>query len=201
MLPGMNEETPNFFNLEDFVPSLRQAVEAAASFDLTKLLGVAVPIKDPEKHPTPVFDVEDRSVIHVTEGKNSCVWKTESLRSLFRGNKQPPVLGDYPEAYEDSFMLLDFHALEFSRIFGDLRDAEMLEIYSWLRRRPDGKSLSPAHCFMWQAAALMLGTRPLSQAEFEAIINRLERSCRTFQESPSSKNYITTLRDTLGEAR
>jgi len=53
---------------------------------------------------------------------------------------------------------------------------------------------------MWQAAALVLGTRPLSQAEFEAITARLERSCRTFEEGAASRNYIATLRTTVGQA-
>ena len=51
---------------------------------------------------------------------------------------------------------------------------------------------------MVAAAALMLGARPLSQAEFEAIVGRLERSCRTFQMGPGSKNYVATLRSTIG---
>jgi hypothetical protein len=76
----------------------------------------------------------------------------------------------------------------------------MREIYSTLRRRPDGRSLGFVHDYMWQAAALILGTRPLSQAEFEAIMARLERSCRTFELGPTSRNYVTSLRATLGQA-
>jgi hypothetical protein len=122
------------------------------------------------------------------------------LRALFRGDKQPPVLGDYPEAYNECFLLLDLHVLEISKFFGDRRDAEMREIYSALRRRPDGRSLGFVRDYMWQAAALVLGTRPLSQAEFEAIMARLERSCRTFEQSPTSRNYITALKTTLGRS-
>jgi hypothetical protein len=199
MLRGMKLDMPDFFNVNEFVPSLRQAVEEAA-FDLEKLLMVAAPIKNPHKHPSFVLDLKDKRMIYLTDGKNTCHWENDSLRALFRGNNQPPVLGDYPEAYNDAFMLLDMHALEISTVMGDRRDAEMLEIYSWLRRRPDGKSLGPAHDYLWQAAALVLGTRPLSQAEFEAIMGRLERSCRTFQIGPGSKNYIATLRGTLGQA-
>lgn len=70
------------------------------------------------------------------------------------------------------------HALEISKTFGDQRDAEMREIYSTLRRRPDGRSLGFVHDYMWQAAALILATRPLSQAEFEAIMARLEPAGR-----------------------
>ena len=97
-------------------------------------------------------------------------------------------------------MLLDLHALEISKFFGDRRDAEMREIYSALRRRPDGRSLGFVHDYIWQAAAFILGTRPLSQAEFEAIMARLERSCRTFELGPTSRNSIAALRTTLGQA-
>ncbi len=76
----------------------------------------------------------------------------------------------------------------------------MLEIYSNLRRRPDGRSLGFVHDYMWQAAVVMLGTRPLSQAEFEAILARLERSCRTFEQGPVSRNCIAALRTTYEKA-
>ena len=140
------------------------------------------------------------NAVRFNDGKEVWFWETDSLRALFRGNKQPPVLGDYPEAYNDTFMLLDLHVLEISKFFGDRRDAEMKEIYSALRRRPDGRSLGFVHDYMWQAAALVLGTRPLSQAEFEAIMERLERSCRTFELGPTSRNYVASLRMTLGRA-
>ena len=106
---------------------------------------------------------------------------------------------NYPEAYNDAFILLDLYALEISKCFGDRRDAELREIYSTLRRRPDGRSLGFVHDYMWQAAALILGTRPLSQAEFEAIMARLERACRTFEQGPTSRNHVAALRTTLGQ--
>ena len=192
----MGKPLQAFFKLEDFVPSLREAFQEHPP-DLQKLIRVAVSIRDPKEQPlVPVG--RPRSEIILSYGENSCLWNTDSLRALFRGNTKPPVLGDYPEAYNDSFLLLDLHALEISKIFGDRRDAEMLEIYSTLRRRPDGRTLGFVHDYMWQAAALVLGTRPLSQPEFEAIMARLERSCRTFQLSPGSRNYVSTLRRTIG---
>ncbi len=84
--------------------------------------------------------------------------------------------------------------------FGDRRDAELRDIYSALRRRPDGRSLGFVHDYIWQAAALILGTRPLSQAEFEAIMARMERSCRTFEQGPTSRNLVAALRHTFGRA-
>jgi hypothetical protein len=187
-----------FFSIEDFVPSLREAI-AHEPLDLKRIIRVAVPVKDPDRHPTPVPAGTDRGEVGLTDGRASCLWKTESLRALFRGDRKPPALGDYPEAYQDSFSLLDLHALEISEIFGDRRDEEMLEIYSALRRRPDGRSLGFVHDYMWQAAAFVLATRPRSQAELEAILARLERSCRTFAMGPTSRNYVAALRQTWGQ--
>ncbi len=195
----MNEKVPDLFNVEDFVPGLRQAVEKEA-FDLKKMIRVALPVKNPHQPARAVVDLKDRREIWLTDGEKGCLWKTDSLRALFRGDKRPPVLGDYPEAYNEVFMMLDLHVLELSRFIGDRRDAEMLEIYSCLRRRPDGKSMGLAHDYMWQAAAFILGSRPLSQAEFEAIMSRVERSCRTFAFGPGSSNYVAALRTTFGEA-
>jgi len=185
-----------FFKLDDFVPDLRTEFEKQ-SFNLEKAILVAVQVQDLEKNKTILPAGTDRRKLCVSQGENLCIWKTDSLRALFRGNKQPPVLGAYPEHYNDSFALLDLHALEISKFFGDRRDTEMKEIYSMLRRRPDGKSLGFVHDYMWQAAAWVLGTRPLSQAEFEAIMARLERSARTFELGPASRNYIAALRMTI----
>jgi hypothetical protein len=194
----MQKPSEFFFRLEDFVPSLRQAIERQP-LNLDKIILAAVPVKNPAEHRPLVPAGVDRCSLCLVDGKNVCLWETDSLRALFRGDRQPPVLGDYPEAYNDSFALLDLHALEISKFFGDRRDEEMLGIYSALRRRPDGKSMGFVHDYMWQAAAIVLGARPLSQAEFEAIMARLERSCRTFAMGPTSRNYVATLRTTLGQ--
>lgn len=194
----MTASSNPFFKLESFVPSLRQALEREP-LNLDIIIRAAVPTKDLEEHPIPVPAGTDRCDVALTDGTDTCLWETDSLRALVRGDRKPPVLGDYPVAYQDSFAILDLHAFEISQIFGDRRDEEMREIYSALRRRPDGRSLGFVHDYMWQAAAIVLGTRPLSQAEFQAILARLERSCRTFSIGPGSRNYIATLRSTLGE--
>ncbi|MSU63979.1 MAG: hypothetical protein EXS31_16565 [Pedosphaera sp.] len=194
----MQKPPETFFNLEDFVPDLKKEFEQRP-LNPKKIILAAIPIKNPEGHPGPIPAGVDRTSLSFSDGKGFWFWETASLRGLFRGDKQPPVLGDFPEAYNDSFMIFDLHALEISKFFGDRRDAEMREIYSVLRRRPDGRSLGFVHDYMWQAAAFVLGTRPLSQAEFEAIMARLERSCRTFEQAPTSRNYIAALRTTLGQ--
>ena len=194
----MQEPPERFFEIDQFVPSLREKVEAA-KFDLDKMILLAIPIEEPHEDAEPVLSAFDRRRLYLQCGDEICEWETDSLRELFRGDRQPPVIGDYPEAYNEVLLLLDMHALEIGRMAGDPRDSEMKEIYSTLRRRPDGRSLGPIHDYMWQAAALMLATRPLSQMEFEAIIGRLERSCRTFEMGPTSRNYIQTLRRTIGQ--
>lgn len=195
----MQKPPETFFNLEDFVPGLREEFEQRP-LNPKKIILAAIPVKNPEAHPQLVPAGLDRCSISLTDGREFWFWEVDSLRTLFRGNKQPPVLGDYPDAYEDAFMLMDLHALEVSKFFGDRRDAEMKEIFLTLRRRPDGRSLGFVHDYMWQGAALLLGTRPLSQAEFEAIMARLERSCRTFELGPASRNYVAALKATLGQS-
>lgn len=196
----MQKPPETFFNAEDFAPELRE-IFAQPPLDPRKTVLVAAAVKNPDEHGGRFIPAElERNLIALTDGKNVWDWEVDSLRTLFRGDRQPPVLGDYPEAYNDSFFLFDLHALEISRFFGDRRDAEMKEIYSMLRRRPDGRSQGFVHDYLWQAAALILGTRPLSQAEFEAIMSRLERSCRTFEQGPSSRNYIAALKSTFGQA-
>jgi len=193
---SMEKPFETFLELEEFVPDLRQEFEKRPA-DLKKVILVAVSVKEP-KGQVLVPSGKDRSQLCLTDGKAFWFWQTDSLRALFRGNRQPPVLGAYPEAYNDSFALLDLHALEISKFFGDQRDSEMKEIYSALRRRPDGRSLGFVHGYMWQAAAWVLGTRLLSQAEYEAIMARLEQSCRRFERGTTSQNYVATLRSTFG---
>jgi hypothetical protein len=197
MTGKMSTEADLNFHLDQCVPSLQTAL-AKQPLDLTKLLRIAVPVRDPNERPL-VPKLPDRHVLEIFDGNAVCTWEVPSLTALFRGDKQPPVLGDYPEAYEDSFALFDLHVLELSRLFGDRRDEELLELYSNLRRRPDGRSLGFFHDYLWQAAALILGTRILSKAEYEAILARLERSCRTFRIGPTSRNLVAALRQTMGE--
>lgn len=177
------------------MPSLRQALETAP-FDPDKVLLLAVPV-DPDAQRRKLPAQMNRHCAMLNDGRNAWEWQIDSMAGLFRGTNQPPVLGDYPQAYDTSFMLLDMHALELSKIYGARRDTEMKEVYSMLRRRPDGKSLGFVHDYMWQAAALMLATEPLSQAEYEAILARLERSCRRFEQGASSRNYIDCLTQTF----
>jgi hypothetical protein len=192
----MPAETKPLYAPEQFFPSLVEARKPRSSYPESGLM-VCIPVKgsDTEKI---VPQLHDRHMIFVSDGDEVFKWRVESLRSLFRGDKPAPTLGDLPsDEYITSLFYLETHVLEVSHCIGDRRDAEMKEIYSVLRRRPDGRSLGFTHDYMWQVSALLLGTRVLSQAEFEVLLLRLERSCRTFENGSSSRNYVATLRVSL----
>ena len=53
------------------------------------------------------------------------------------------------------------------------------------------------HDFLWQVAALLLGTHVLSGAEFEALIRALERSTRKWALRPVSRDYVAYLHRTV----
>jgi hypothetical protein len=200
-MPGESlrvQKNETLFRLSDFVPTLQQKFEERP-FDTTEVLKAAVQARESGPEGLVVPELRDRRLLSITDGKEHWDWEVESLTSLFRGDVQPPVLGDEPKLYNDSFLVLELHVVEVSQIIGDRRDAELREIYSMLRRRPDGRSLGFVHDYLWQAAALLLGTRPLSQAEFEAILARLERSCRTFEQGPTSRNYVGELKSMIGQ--
>ena len=57
--------------------------------------------------------------------------------------------------------------------------------------------LGPVHDFLWQVAALLLGTQFLSGAEFEALFGALERSARKWALRPVSRFYVAYLHQTL----
>ncbi len=142
--------------------------------------------------------VKDRHSVPLHDGKQLVYWPVASLRELFRGNQPPPAGMDrYPAKYCGHFFFIEEHLLTVCEEQGDRTDQEMEEIYSALRRRPDGRSLGPMHDFLWQVAALTLGMHALSAAEFEAIFGQLERSVRKWALRPVSRNYVDYLRSSL----
>jgi hypothetical protein len=154
---------------------------------------VTIPVKDLAMNPVEADENYCRTEIFLGRKGQREPWKVESLTSLFRGNGVPPQLGDHPQAYQDTFAVIDANIHDFSGLWGPPRDEALGEVFSYLRRRPDGKSQGFLHDFLWQVMAVVLGTRVLSRAEFEAIMARLEKSCRRFAMGPSSRNYAMAL--------
>jgi hypothetical protein len=145
--------------------------------------------------------IPDRSQVVIADDKNKfTTWQVPSLRNLFRGTKTPPSISEmehYPVEYVALFYIVESHILLAMDIIGNKTDQEFEEIYSNLRRRPDGRSLGVLHDLAWQAAAFMLGTHAVSEAEFDAVFRQLTKSARTFKMGPSSRNYVDYLRRTF----
>jgi tetratricopeptide (TPR) repeat protein len=180
-------------SLADFHPSLRAVVKAEGLDDVN--LSVAIQTKENYRITTP-----DRSLIMISDGEKGAPWRVASLRELFRGNRQPPANLDHePPPYPDYFELLEFHALMVCNLEGDRTDQEFVEVYSLLRRRPDGKSIGPVHDALWQVSALLLSTFVISQAEFEAICGQLARVARRSQEGVISRHYAAWLHESFKE--
>jgi len=175
----------------DLHPSLEQVVKEKS----LNRGNLTVALRMPEKR----FSPAPREEVLLYDGKDIAVWQVSSLRELFRGDKPAPFMGDEPPAvYQPWFFFIERHILMFCDSLGDKTDGEFEEAFSNLRRRPDSKSLSALHAWLWQAAACLVGTRPVSAGEFEAIFARLTRSARTFSDGPVSRNYILALRQ-MGE--
>ncbi|MDP1587483.1 MAG: hypothetical protein Q8M07_07075 [Prosthecobacter sp.] len=154
----------------------------------------SIAIKIEETEDEVIDAMEDRRDIIITDGRTLVDWRVESLSSLFRGSATAPSLEKYPEEYFHFFASIERPVLDYADSFEEPTDNELLGIYSNLARRPDGAGGSLLHNHLWQACALALGTRPWSGMQLEAVLRRLQRSCRTFRMHPSSKNYLNYLR-------
>jgi hypothetical protein len=73
-------------------------------------------------------------------------------------------MAHYPPEYVMFFYGIEHNVLLFCELTRPPIDAEFIEIYAQMRRRPDGKSLGPLHDVIWQSAAVALGLRPWSEA-------------------------------------
>ena len=181
------QEIEESLKVVDLHPSLEEVVEANG-LNRTKL---TVGLKLAGVRP----DRSARDEVLIYDGAKGGLWKVPSMRTLFRGDKPAPAIpNEPPPAYLPLFFFIEQHALTFCDGLGDKTDGEFEEAYSNLRRRPDGKSASDLHFFLWQVAAGLAGRRPVSAAEFDAIFERLTRSARTFRMGVVSRNYITVLR-------
>jgi len=182
------EEIEESMKMVDLHPSLEEVVNVNG-LDRTKL---TVGLKMQHDRP----DLSAREEVMICDGTKSVIWNVPSLRALFRGDQPAPSIpNEPPPAYMPLFFFIEKHVLTFCDGLGDKTDHEFEEAYSNLRRRPDGRTLSDLHFFLWQVAAGLVGKRPVSAAEFDAIFGRLTRSARTFAMGPVSRNYVTVLRE------
>jgi len=179
----------------NLAPTLRALVEAEGLEP--ERLSVALEASDQGN-----IRVQDKHSVLVSDGKKMARWQVPALGELFRGSRTPPPdMDHYPEEYALHFYFIENHVLTVCAAKGDRTDQEMEEIYSTLRRRPDGRSLGAVHDFLWQVVALLLGTRVLSQAEFEALLGALVRSTRKWGLRPVSRYYVAYLHRTFEGAK
>jgi len=171
----------------DLVPSLQEAVTASKlnPADLRVVL-----LRDKKRG----IRITDRAIIPVADEGNIMEWHTPSLTQMFRGDRQPPAdMDQYPEQYVPYFFFIEKHLITLFSALGERTDQEMEEVFATLRRRPDARSLNRTHDFVWQVAALLLGSHVLSAAEFEALFGALTRSSRAWAQRPVSRNYAAFL--------
>ena len=189
MSPPTSNEV--FFDDSQFIPSLAAAI-GDAPLDRKCLWKLAMRVVDTED--TYEDDMEDRRDVVITDGVTTVDWRVESLSSLFRGTAPAPSLEKYPAEYIPLFATIEEQVLIYADIFDEPTDDDMKGVYSNLARLPDATGHTLLHNHMWQACALALGTRPWSGMQLEAVLRRLQRSCRTFHTHAGSRNYLNTLR-------
>jgi hypothetical protein len=174
----------------DLIPSLRTFVEAGGLRAEDLSVGFAQPTQ--QAPPLP------RTIVVLSDGEKDGTWDVPSLREMFRGDVVPPSMEKFPAEYTPYFYFVEKHVVGLCHAMGDRTDQQMEAAYAMLRRRPDGRSVGTEHDFVWQVCALMLGMYPLSQAQFEAIVGRLEQSARSFAMRPVSRNYAHHLHHQFG---
>lgn len=118
----------------------------------------------------------------------------KSIPELFTGSVVPPSFAKGPtKEYLKFFAAIEMTALEYFHAAGPERDEEFVRLYNLLRRRPDGTDPNPLFSYLQGAVRLYMSLRDVSQAEFEAVLNRLTRSARAAMEGAASRNYIALL--------
>lgn len=143
--------------------------------------------------PYDALQLEDaQGRVEVRQGKKTGHVGLPPLSSLFRGNAVPPSFqGPPPPAYMPLFLCIERSVAQAAALRPQPeRDEEFERLYRQVRRRPDGKDPSPLFRVIQAAARLALCARPTSRAEFEAVMDRLSRSARTFHTHTGSTNYF-----------
>ena len=175
---------------DDLFPSLRELLKnesaAAAQPDLSKL-SLANNV-DEEKR----LLIPKREDIEIVYGGKVIKWRNDSIRALFRGNRIPPDLEQFPPEYQFFFFRIEQPVATFSKHQElALNDAAFEEIFSAMRRRPDGRRINLMHDLIWQAAAFASSSAGMFQtcryalfsACMEGIISTLD-----FNSSPLFKS-------------
>ncbi len=76
-------------------------------------------------------------------------------------------------------------------------DNDLMEIFSAMRRRPDGRSLGLAHNLVWKGAMRFLLEYECDQKAYEAFFQLLEHEAKIFRNGYNSYIYIEFSRSLL----
>lgn len=136
---------------------------------------------------------DDGPVVLMDGGQRSLRVELKPMSMLFTGSRQPPSMrGTPPDEYLPFFHFVEDAAAMACVARGRPElDAEFERLYRNLRRHPDGKSPNPVFGCLQRAARTYLSLRDVSRAEYEAVMDRLSRSARSFDTHPGSTNYFT----------
>ncbi len=132
---------------------------------------------------------------------HSLLIDAKPLSALFMGNRQPPMMREEPpEEYLPFFYTIE-HAAALACVARGRpeTDREFERLYRLLRRRPDGRDENPVFECLQRAAQVYLSLRDVSSAEYEAVMDRLGRSAKTFHTHVGSTNYFTSALEPLLE--
>ncbi len=113
------------------------------------------------------------------------------VTKLWTGSAVPPDLSRTPPPrYQPFFLLLESTAANYCAAMGKAEtDDEFERLFRQLRRRPDGDDAHPLFSYLQGAVRLYLSLRDVSQAEFEAVVNRLSQSAKWHSTHVGSTNY------------
>lgn len=128
----------------------------------------------------------------VVDGEAVVQFTPKRTSELFVGDRRPPDFSAGPtDEYMSFFVLIERTAADHCSCTGQkIRDKEFEQIYGDLRRRPDGRSDNPLFHQVRAALRLYMSLRDVSEAEYQAVLRRLERSARSFAVGPTSMNYV-----------
>jgi hypothetical protein len=135
---------------------------------------------------------EDGLLVLVGARAGTALVEPKRIAELFVGDRQPPPMkGGPPEEYFSFFFALEHCAALACEARGRPEvDEEFERIYRQLRRRPDGVDRNPVFGCIQRAARVYMSLADVSQAEYEAVMNRLSKSARTFHTHVGSTNYF-----------
>ncbi len=176
-------------------PEAIKKLEAAGLPTAPEDISVGVPTEAGQ------LSTRDGASVVVESATGKLLVELKPLTALFVGTRQPPPMrGEPPAEYLAFFHTIEFTAAKACEARGRPEaDGEFARLYRHLRRRPDGTDPNPVFGCLQSAARMYLSLRDVSCAEYEAVIDRLHRSARTFHTHVGSTNYYThALRPLLG---